>query len=160
MHHLHNWDGHAFFLIKYEMLALSVIYSGLTLIVQLIDLRHTRPWVIVWIQKKCWMQLQFQLSDFSPKWNKRKWEFLCWITTSGTEVSVKWTIKACLETVSSHNDRGTWSNNGDLLISSNPHAWGRPLLTLLDVEFIAAFPSYSNILLAKLVQLFVCSTLS
>ena len=43
MHHLHNWDGHAFFLIKYEMLALSVIYSGLTLIVQLIDLRHTRP---------------------------------------------------------------------------------------------------------------------
>ena len=37
-----------------------------------------------------------------------------------TGVSVKWTIKACLETVSSHNDRGTWGNYGDLLISSNP----------------------------------------
>ena len=47
----------------------------------------------------------------------------------------------------------SWSNNGDLLISCNP------TLAVLDVESIVAFPSYSNILLAKMFQLFVCSTL-
>ena len=41
----------------------------------------------------------------------------------------------------------SWSNNGDLLISCNP------TLTVLDVESIVDFPSYSNILFSENVSI-------